>query len=73
MGKQQGSGDGGRAYRTAEVSDGVGDGERGADALATPGHVLSQQQLREPFFHHVRLWRKSVGPHGQILNVHRHN
>jgi hypothetical protein len=59
----------GQAYRTAEVGDGVGDGERGADALAAPGHVLSQQQLREPFFHHVRLWRKSVGPHGQILNI----
>ena len=34
--------------RTAEVGDGVGDGERGADALAAAGHVLAEQELREP-------------------------
>jgi len=43
--------------RTAEVGDGVGDGERGADALAAPGHVLAEQQLREPLFHHLHLWQ----------------
>jgi hypothetical protein len=46
-----------RNVRTAEVGDGVGDGERGADALAAPGHVFAEQQLGEPLLHHLHLWR----------------
>jgi hypothetical protein len=44
-----------RRFLTAEVGDGVGDGERRADALAAPGHVLAEQQLREPLLHHLHL------------------
>jgi hypothetical protein len=43
--------------RTGEVGDGVGDGERGADALAAAGHVLAEQELGEALLHHVDLWR----------------
>jgi hypothetical protein len=42
---------------TAEVGDGVGDGERGADAIAAAGHVLAEEELREALLHHVDLWR----------------
>jgi hypothetical protein len=40
---------------TAEVGDGVGDGERGAYALSAPRHVLAEQQLGEPLLHHLHL------------------
>ena len=53
--------------RTAEVGDGVGDGERGADALAAAGHVLAEQELREALLHHVDLWR--TVPEGKNKNL----
>jgi hypothetical protein len=43
--------------RTGEVGDGIGDGERGADALPAARHVLAEQELREALLHHVDLWR----------------
>jgi len=53
--------------RTGEVGDGVGDGERGADALAAAGHVLAEQELREALLHHVDLWR--TVPEGKNKNL----
>jgi hypothetical protein len=46
---------GGERGRTGEVGDGVGDGERGAYALAAAGHVLPEQELGESLLHHVDL------------------
>jgi hypothetical protein len=57
--------------RTVEVGDRIGDGGGAGDPLAAAGHVLPEQELREPLPHQLQLCNSTTASTFSIYGQRR--